>query len=231
MSLRNFIKGWIGEAQGAVAQWAFLDQNIYFSLNNVTLATSNGTTQIDHVVVSRYGIFVIESKNINGWIFGDVKSPQWLIGKPGQKFRIQNPLHQNYRHIKAIVDFLGVEESKLHSMVMFWGQCEFKTAMPANVISKGYISYIQSFTEVLFSDQEVAAIVESLRSGALPKTWATHKTHLESLKARHSSATTCPKCGSSLVLRTVRRGARAGSTFYGCSAYPTCRYTAPRNET
>ena len=187
MSLSNFIKGWAGEAMGAVAHWAFLDKTVYFSLNNVTLPTSNGTTQIDHVVVSKFGIFVIEAKNIDGWIFGDAKSPQWSIVKPGRKFRMQNPLHQNYRHVKAIAEYLNVDENKLHSMVMFWGECEFKTEMPTNVMSTGYATYIKSFTAPLFSDAEVTNIVEALRSGALAKSWATRRLHLESLQTRHSS--------------------------------------------
>lgn len=223
----NFIKGWAGEAMGVVAHWAFLDKNVYLQLNNITLETTNGTTQIDHVIVSRHGIFVVEAKNIDGWIFGDAKSPQWTIVKHGGKFRMQNPLHQNYRHIKAVVAFLGVDEAKVHSLVMFWGECDFKTQMPKNVLSTGYSAYIKSFNECLFSDEEVSTIVEALKSGSLPKSWATRKEHLASLKARHSSTTTCPKCGSTLVLRTVRSGAKAGNRFYGCSAYPKCRHTAP----
>ena len=227
MSLFSFIKGWAGEAMGAVAHWAFLDNTIYFTLNNVTLQTSNGTTQIDHIIVSKYGIFVIEAKNIDGWIFGDAKSPQWSVVKPGRKFRIQNPIHQNYRHVKAVKDFLGVDESKIHSLIMFWGECEFKTEMPANVMDKDYLSYIKSFVKPLFSDDEVLTTIEALRTGALPKTWATRNAHLASLDARYTSKVTCAKCGSPLVLRSVRSGAKAGSTFYGCASYPKCRYTAP----
>ena len=226
MSLSNFLKGWVGEAMGAVAHWAFLDKSIYFPLNNLTLPTKNGTTQIDHVVVSKFGIFVIEAKNIDGWIFGDERSPQWSIVKPGRKFRMQNPLHQNYRHVKAISEFLALEEDRFQSLVMFWGDCEFKTEMPRNVMLKGYATYIKSFTTLYFSDDEVASIIESLRTGALPKTWATRRAHLESLKARHASTTSCPKCASPLVVRTAKTGAAAGSKFLGCSAYPKCRHTA-----
>lgn len=225
MSLSNFIKGWLGEAMGAAAHWAFLDKSVYFSLNNLTLATHNGTTQIDHVVVSRYGIFVIETKNIDGWIFGDERSPQWSIVKPGRKFKMQNPLHQNYRHVKAIAEFLKLNEDCIHSLVMFWGECEFKTAMPRNVMLKGYATYIKSFDKILLTDKEVASVTEALRSGALPKTWATRQLHLESLRTRHASATTCPKCASPLTLRTAKTGINAGARFYGCSAYPKCRYT------
>ena len=124
-------------------------------------------------------------------------------------------------------EFLALEEDCLHSVVMFWGDCEFKTDLHRNVMLKGYATYIKSFEKVLFTDQEVASVTEALRTGALPKTWATRRAHLESLRARHSSTTTCPKCSSPLALRTARSGANAGSRFYGCSAYPKCRHTAP----
>lgn len=57
----SVVKGWFGEAQGALAKHLLLDKAIYTTLNNITIPTSNGTTQIDHIVVSRHGIFVIET--------------------------------------------------------------------------------------------------------------------------------------------------------------------------
>lgn len=218
------VKGWFGEAQGALAKRLLLDKNVYITLNDVTIPTSNGTTQIDHIVVSRHGIFVIEAKNMKGWIFGDEKSPQWTQSVFGRKFRFQNPLHQNYRHIRALAEFLQLPEDRFHSVVMFWGDAELKTPLPENVLTRNYIGYIKSKQDALFSDDEVRAIVEALRSGMLPQTWATRREHVASLKARHSSTTTCPRCGSALTLRTIKSGANAGKTFYGCSTFPACRY-------
>ena len=227
MTLLSMFKGWLGEAQGAVAQALFLDEKIYRSINNVTIPTSNGTTQIDHVIVSRYGIFVIEAKNMKGWIFGDEKSPKWTQSLMGQKYRFQNPLHQNFRHTKALSEFLDIDHDKCHSIVMFWGDAEFKTPMPPNVMTKGFATYIKSKQDVMFSDAEVDQLTEALRTGMLPKTWATRKAHVESLKTRYASTTTCPKCGAALVQRTVRSGSNAGRLFYGCSGFPACRYMVP----
>lgn len=218
------VKGWFGEAQGALAKHLLLDKSIYTTLNNITIPTSNGTTQIDHVVVSKYGIFVIETKNMKGWIFGDEKSPQWTQNLYGRKFRFQNPLRQNYRHIRALAEFLELDDAHFHSVVMFWGDAKFKTAMPENVMTAGYTSYIKSKQKVLFSDEDVRSIVSAIQSGALPKTWATRTAHVESLKARHASTTKCPKCSSELVLRTAKSGANAGKQFYGCSRFPACRH-------
>ena len=54
-----------------------LDKRIYTLFKNVTLPTEDGTTQIDHIIVSRYGVFVIETKNMKGWIFGNPQQKTW----------------------------------------------------------------------------------------------------------------------------------------------------------
>lgn len=228
MSLRSIFKGWIGEVQGTLAKKIFLDPQVYVDINNITIPTPNGTTQIDHVIVSRYGIFVVETKNMDGWIFGDEKNAQWTQSIFGKKYKFQNPLHQNYRHTKALSEFLNLDHRKFISIVMFWGECELKTPLPPNVICRGYTSYIKSHTVVLFSDQEVQEIAVALRDGMLPKSWATRRQHVASLKERFPGTSTseCPKCGSPLALRTAKSGANAGSQFYGCTKYPACRYVA-----
>lgn len=224
MSLKSLIKGWAGEVQGTIAKKVFLDSQIYVDVNNVTIPTPNGTTQIDHVIVSRYGVFVVETKNMDGWIFGDEKNAQWTQSIFGKKYRFQNPLRQSYKHTKALSDFLGIDHERFFSLVMFWGDCEFKTPLPTNVMAKGYITYIKSHTVVLFTDQEVQDIATAIKEGMLPKSWATRRQHVADLKDRFTSTTVCPKCSSPLVLRTAKSGANAGSQFYGCTKYPACRY-------
>ena len=229
MSLTSLVKGVVGEMMGSLVAKLFLDKQSYRSLNNVTLNTSNGTTQIDHVIASRYGIFVIEAKNYQGWIFGSEKQSEWTQSLPGgKKFKFQNPLRQNYRHIKALSEFLGLPEDKFHSVVMFWGESKFKTEMPPNVLSDGYATYIKSKNEVLFSDDQVEQLVEALQTGRLAtgllKGLETRRQHLDSLKERHTSMTHCPKCGAELVERKVKSGERAGQKFLGCSAFPKCRF-------
>jgi predicted RNA-binding Zn-ribbon protein involved in translation (DUF1610 family) len=225
MSLMSAFKGWVGEIQGTLAKKLFLDPAIYTDINNITIPTSNGTAQIDHVVVSQFGIFVVETKNYQGWIFGCAEQAQWTQALPGgKKFRFQNPLRQNYRHIKALSEFLDLPEDKFHSVVMFWGETEFKTPMPENVMDRGYATYFKSKAVPLFSLEEVEQIVGAIKTGILPRTWATRNAHIESLRERHASTTTCPKCGKPLVLRIAKSGKHAGSQFYGCSGFPACRF-------
>lgn len=66
-------KGWVGESLVNLSARLFLDKNTYHLIRNVTLPTEDGTTQIDHIIVSPYGVFVVETKNMKGWIFGSAK--------------------------------------------------------------------------------------------------------------------------------------------------------------
>ena len=79
----------------------------YYIFNNLTLKTEDGSTQIDHVIVSLYGIFVIETKDCTGWIFGDEKGKVWTQLLPGNnKYTFQNPYRQNFKHIKTLESYL-----------------------------------------------------------------------------------------------------------------------------
>ncbi|ENY3838983.1 nuclease-related domain-containing protein, partial [Vibrio vulnificus] len=77
-----------------------LPDSDYTLVRNVTLPTDDGTTQIDHIVVSRFGIFVVETKNMKGWIFGSKSQKQWTQKVYRHSSKFQNPLHQNYKHVK-----------------------------------------------------------------------------------------------------------------------------------
>jgi len=232
MSLRAAFKGWFGELLVTATSNITLDGDIYQSVNNVTIPTSNGTTQIDHIIVSRYGIFVIETKNMEGWIFGDADRPKWTQSFRKSRFQFQNPLHQNYRHIKSLAEFLGIPTSSFISLVCFVGAaCELKSSMPPNVIRGVPFGYIKKQTTVILSDESVPKIVQAIKSGMRPKnilglsTVATKNEHLASLANRHSSKTNCPKCGSELKEKTANSGSNIGNTFMACSRFPSCRYT------
>ena len=87
-----WFKGVTGEFIVNVAARMFLNKHVYHLIKNVTLRTEDGTTQIDHIIVSRYGVFVVETKNMKGWIFGNPNEKTWTqkIYKHSSKF--QNPL-------------------------------------------------------------------------------------------------------------------------------------------
>ena len=98
----------------------------YLVINNVIIPDQGSapnrqyTTQIDHVVVSPYGIFVIETKNYSGWIFGSEKSKRWketFRTTEGQYF--YNPIRQNLGHIYALAEHLHLNVRAFKPIVVF----------------------------------------------------------------------------------------------------------------
>lgn len=221
------VKGCRGELRVRLLAYWLLDRRIYRRLHNVTLLTPDGSTQIDHVFLSPFGIFVLETKNMSGRICGDERQPQWTQQFPRQSFHFQNPLRQNYRHLKALETVLGIAPEHLHSVVVFVGGGHFATPMPANVVrGTAFVEYIRSFRQPVFDAAEVDALLRVLRDARQAPSLATHRRHVQSLKQRNAGARQhCPACGSPMVLRTARSGPRAGQQFWGCSAYPRCRTT------
>ncbi|ENP8357945.1 NERD domain-containing protein [Vibrio sp. B513a] len=204
-----------------------LPESDYTLIKDVTLPTSDGTTQVDHIVVSKYGIFVVETKNMKGWIFGSARQKQWTQKIYRHSSKFQNPLHQNYKHIKALETLLGCSEEHLHSVIVFIGDSTFKTEMPPNVTyARGSIRYIQQFNEVVFSDKDYARLTESINQIKLKRGVITdlkHRKHVKEVVTSKASSNQCPRCGSEMVLRETKRGENIGKQFWGCSTFPKCR--------
>jgi len=220
------IKGWLGELVIRVSGALFLSKNNYFIFHNVTLPTADGTTQIDHIIVSVYGVFVLETKNMKGWIFGSERQAQWTQKVYKKSYQFQNPLHQNYKHVKALEAVLSISVENIHSVVVFVGGCTLKTNMPPNVTyGGGYLRYVKSFYLPVFTEEQVQTIIDQIESARYTPSLAINREHVRHLKAQAEPTANrlCPKCGSAMVLRTAKRGSRAGNTFWGCSSFPKCR--------
>ncbi len=219
-------KGMVGEFLVKLAARLRLPADVDHAMHNVTVPTPDGTTQIDHVFVSRFGIFVVETKHMKGWIFGGEKQPKWTQKIYRKTVPFQNPLWQNYKHVKALEAMLDVPAEVIHSIVAFTGESIFKTPMPANVTRGGsYARYIRTFKTPVLNDAQVRETIAAIESGRLAPTRATHREHVARLRTRSdsSAARHCPRCGSEMVLRTTKRGANVGKRFWGCSTFPACR--------
>ena len=220
----SLLKGWLGEKATQFGMWLRLDSRVYQRLHNVVISAENGTTQIDHLLVSIYGIFVIETKNKSGWIFGGERDRQWTQSIFGKKYPFQNPLHQNYRHTQCLSTYLSLDHALFHSVVFFIGDCTFKTDVPRNVLDRGLSAYIRSFQRPVLTPDQVTEIIRRL-TATKKDTTLNHRRHVHSLNARFSSKTTCPKCSGALVRRIARSGKNAGNPFTGCTNYPRCKFT------
>ena len=220
----SLLKGWYGEKKTAFWLSLLLNAKHYQIYNNLIIPSANGTAQIDHLVISKHGIFIVETKNKKGWVFGSPEAKSWTQVIYRRKFSFQNPLFQTYRQKNVLASFLGVSNSSIHTIVKFTGNSTFKTNMPRNVVRYGLARYIQSFDDKILSETSVKSIVDKLNHHC-QNSRLNKRDHLRSLEERHNSRKKCPKCGGKLFIRTARKGPNVNSKFYGCSNYPNCRYT------
>lgn len=204
-----------------------LPDSDYKLIKDVTLPTDDGTTQIDHVVISKFGIFVVETKNMKGWIFGTSRQKQWTQKIYRHTSKFQNPLHQNYKHTKTLQSLLNCKEKHLHSVVVFVGNSTFKNKMPPNVThSLGCLRYIKTYNQVVFSNDEYLQLIEDINNIKLKRGIVTdmkHRKHVKDIVAKKNNTNQCSSCGSKMVIREIKKGKKAGSKFLGCSSYPKCR--------
>lgn len=178
-------KGKVEERQLVELLERHLDPSLYHIVPSITLDLPDGTTQIDAVVFSIYGVFVIELKGYSGFIYGSEKQPSWTyVLNRNSKYKFQNPLRQNYRHLMALVDSLGVSKEVLKSVVLFSDQCRLKTRLPENVICGSPVEYIQSFRKPVLEYKEIRKLQLILNHVRMPDCEATDFYHLNSLERR-----------------------------------------------
>ena len=163
-----------------------LTKEKYKILDDVFLPIGEiGTTQIDHIVVSVHGVFVIETKNYSGLIFADANNPKWIqvLGKTKNQF--QNPLRQNYLHIRAIADNLGIPEEYIHGIVAFSDYAEFKTVMPEGVVFFSQVpKAIKAFEMEIFRQDQVKEVFKVIREWDASVTLEQRRNHVKNVMER-----------------------------------------------
>jgi hypothetical protein len=111
----------------------------YTHYHNLVLNTAQGDlTEIDHLVLSPFGIFVIEVKHYHGWVFGKEHQEKWVLQHYRRKHQFQNPIRQNFKHTEAVAFLLEIdskaEPTKIYSVIAFSQHAQFKTPMPDHVL-------------------------------------------------------------------------------------------------
>lgn len=215
----------------------------YHIFNDVILDTGKRTTQIDHIVVSKYGVFAIETKNYRGEIYGNDDQDYWkqiIVTKVTYrrnpfktytyvtKNQLYNPVKQSLAHVYVIKQKL-TDWSWLPvvPIVVFCGNAYLK-----KVDSKYHVVYdnelidtIQSYKTIYLSDSDIQEVINklallNLREVIDDDSHVLNVIAKEREKEEKLSKGICPRCGGDLVLRKGKYG-----NFYGCSNYPSCKYT------
>lgn len=229
-SINGKINGAIGELKVSGAL-RLLDQSRYKVINDVVLNIGNSTTQIDHIVISDYGVFVIETKNYKGFIIGNEKRDYWVQFLYSKKEQLYNPIKQNAWHIKAIQNLLiAYPNLKFHSIIVFTSKANVQVKRSSEseieiVNEYQLISTIKKHKVVHLSEQEKQNIYNKIIHANIKDSYDEGE-HVRKIQERIATyqqrllENKCPKCSSELVSKKGKYG-----EFLGCSAYPRCNYT------
>lgn len=221
------IKGAIGE-HSIAKRLRKLNKKEYRVYNDIYIKLGEKTTQIDHLVISIYGIFVIETKNYNGWIHGSEKSEYWTQSIYGNKTKFRNPIKQNWAHIYFLKNCLPTYKTEVfHPITVFTGRARLKyiyTTVPVIYKHKLLKTIKQTILPCLTFDQ-VEDIHNQIRKCVIDKKRGrkAHKKYVRrniQQRKKDTDSLICPNCGGSLVLRSGHYG-----KFYGCSNYPKCKFS------
>jgi len=207
-----------------------LNKKDYKVYNNIYLRNYGKTSQIDHLILSIYGIFVIETKNYKGWIFGNGKSKFWTQTLFKRKFKIYNPVIQNWTHVNSLKRIsVELRNAKYFPIVVFVGTAKLKKINSSVPVIKKHklLRTIKREKQVYLTHEQLAKIdndiIQSLVSGKAIK-----KEHIKNVKRnikrkkvqKDLDSKICPKCGGRLVIRNGKYG-----QFHGCSNFPNCNFT------
>lgn len=215
----------------------------YYLLEDIILKTPRGTTQIDHIVVSKHAIFAIETKNYRGQIYGNDEQINWkqvIVSdvtypkKPWKTYTyvtknlFYNPIKQAIGHTYAIKEYTKEwPYLKIIPIVVFIDNADIsKISTTHHVIyDADLLTTITAYKAIYATDNDVVTIFKRLTEHNLQAT-IKPKAHIKSVQAarletnRKIQSGICPHCGGTLTQRTGRYG-----TFYGCSNYPKCKFT------
>lgn len=181
--VKPLIKGAIGEKVVSI-YLSSLPKDKYILLNDIMLKTKKGSTQIDHILVSIYGIFVIETKNYNGWIYGRKYDKEWTQNIYGNKKKFYNPLRQNYGHIKTLMDLLDLPEDKFISVIAFSSSATLKTKNMESVI---YINKLKrtilGYQDIKLTEDEINEISEKIKNSKMVGKLSNRIGHVKNIKS------------------------------------------------
>ena len=195
--------------------------NEKYVINNLMIVTDGKSSQIDHVLINRNGVFVIETKNYSGRIYGSEDQREWTqvlsYGKVKNKF--YNPILQNRTHIYTLSKAIG--RSDCFISIIVFPKAELKTS---TITAVGHLSSIKRRCKEqqkdIFTVEEMNDIYKRLMEYKNNPS-VSNAEHIHEIKQmlKGTDENICPRCGKELVERKGRYG-----TFYACSGFPKCKF-------
>ena len=185
--LKPMLKGLAGEVRVRAAGRLGLGKGRYTAFHDVMFRFGEATMQVDHVYVSRFGVFVVETKNMSGSIYGAAADRRWTVVHGRRKRRMFSPIVQNAGHVGGVRRVLGLRggDSRVVSVVVFAGSAVFPKGRPKGVYKGwGWVWFVRSFRRRVFSDVEVSDLIGRVRGAALEKTGQVKRDHVRWVRSR-----------------------------------------------
>lgn len=147
---------------------AGLEDNRYTVLNDVLFPQGGGTVHIDHLVVSRFGVFVIESQYASGWVSGTAVQDRWKQTRLGRTTRFDNPVGLNRQQQYAVQMLFDLPPRLVHGLVVMVGQSGFKTDKPENVVEpEKLIPFMRRKGQLLLEPEQAAKITAAFNAAQI----------------------------------------------------------------
>lgn len=180
-----------GETGENYIELRLMQLNMYkYILRNAYIPYRNQTSESDIILLTEYGIFVIESKNYSGWIFGSQNNQYWTQSlNKRSKYKFYNPIKQNQTHINALSSFLNLPKNYFNSLIVFNRKCTLKR-VPLNcnefliIYDDMILKTIQSITQnrpIVFSKEQLDSIYQKL----YPTTQVTYDVKQQHINSVH----------------------------------------------
>ncbi len=140
-----------------------LPDDEYTVLNDIMIRSYTGASQIDHVVISSHGIFVIEVQDYRGEIVGKDTDQYWTWSTGKEKHRFFNPIRQNHTHIKALEAALeSVGKAPFISVVVFPKDCELISEPLGVLHADRLLPKIQGYSKNVLTKTQIEVIAATL---------------------------------------------------------------------
>jgi hypothetical protein len=174
----------LGRRQGALA--AAVKRHFHRPhkiLHHVTLPTRTGTTEIDHIIVADTGIFIIEAKHYHGMIFGSPDDLKWTQVLYRTRRRFQNPIRQNFGHLKAVRSLCHFPDENFIPLVVFTGSATIKTDPGPGVIRLSALGeFLNQPRPVVFTKDQMAMILGRIELERLDRSAETDEQHINNVR-------------------------------------------------
>ncbi len=196
-----------------------------YIINDLMFTEKNGNSrQIDHILILPSGIWVVETKNYSGRIYGNEQQREWtqVLAFGRRKNKFYNPVKQNTTHIYSLSDYLHTDRAIFQNVVVFLAQADISYIQSNAVYTARTLQKIKSAeTGIRLPAEEMQNYYERL-SALKGNSTITQKEHIEHIHKMQDDIKkgVCPRCGGKLVIRNGKNG-----QFLGCSNYPRCKFT------